>query len=167
MEDPETDSPEPLRRRNSIATDAVPIPSRLSLHTSSLPPTNGFLTDLELFSLKSPPGFSSYTSLKDLMPSSVVNSPATAAHGSASVFHDSAYEICIRNHLVKQAAWAYLQPMSSSPGSADPHFLRRLWSKLAALGGPIKACFRFLQLRLIPRIVQAFDRMFRAVVVGI
>ncbi|CAN0847394.1 hypothetical protein LINGRAHAP2_LOCUS4954 [Linum grandiflorum] len=144
-------SPEPLRRRNSIAT-AVSLPSRLSLHTSSLPPSNGSQLDFELYSFEQ--DSSAYTSLKDLLPSSAVNSPTAGS----SVCYGSAYEICIRNHLVKQAAWAYLQPMSSSPGSDGPtHFLRRLWLRLR---NPISACFRFVELHLIPGISRAFYRIF-------
>ncbi|CAN1133976.1 hypothetical protein LINPERPRIM_LOCUS16367 [Linum perenne] len=158
-------SPEPLRRRNSIAT-AVSLPSRLSLHTSSLPPSNGSFPspshlDFELYSFEQ--DSSSYTSLKDLLPSSAVDSPAAAAAGGGggSFCYGSAYEICIRNHLVKQAAWAYLQPMSASPGSDGPHnFLRRLWLKLR---NPISACFRFVELHLIPRISRTFSRIFSSI----
>ncbi|CAN1306519.1 hypothetical protein LINPERPRIM_LOCUS26822 [Linum perenne] len=132
------ENPSPLRRRSSAAT-AVTIPT---LHSS----------DFELYSLSNlppPPSSSSsaYTSIKDLLPTVAVNSPTAAG---------AAYEISIRNRLVKQAAWAYLQPMSASSGSSGHHFLRGFWLKLAALRHPIKACFRFVQLNLFPSISQFF-----------
>ncbi|KAF1868116.1 hypothetical protein Lal_00018632 [Lupinus albus] len=51
-----------------------------------------------------------------MLPSTVaVNSPTASS---------------IRNHLVKQAPWAYLQPMSASPTSSPvtPHFLHHCFS---------------------------------------
>ncbi|GFP85762.1 hypothetical protein PHJA_000719900, partial [Phtheirospermum japonicum] len=41
-------------------------------------------------------------------------------------------DICIRNRLVKQVAWAYLQPMSTSHSSAGDNFFHRLWPRVAA-----------------------------------
>ncbi|EEF32210.1 uncharacterized protein LOC8271107 [Ricinus communis] len=151
-------SPPSLRRRNSIST-SVFIPAKLTLpsqpfHTSSLPPqstTNGTINcngsgngnDVVAFELASFKSSSlSYTSLKDILPSTAVNSPTPAA---ATPTCGSAYEISIRNHLVKQAAWAYLQPMSSSPDSSSQHFLQRLWLKFST-AGPITACIRFITL---------------------
>ncbi|KAI5560763.1 hypothetical protein POPTR_016G072500v4 [Populus trichocarpa] len=147
-----------LRRRNSIATSFV-IPTKLSLHTSSLPPShlNGTLPshlDISLLPLKSS---LSYTSIKDLLPSATVNSPTSATSNTTST-----YEIPIRNRLVKQAAWAYLQPMSSSPDSSGTHFLRRLWLRLSTKN-PITACFGFISFRVIPSITNAFDRILRAI----
>lgn len=102
-----------LTRRNSIATSAVPpkltLPS--SDHFSSFP------LDLHIFPAPS------YTSLKDIIPCSVPNSPAPSAAAASS----SGYQIAIRNRLVKQAAWAYLQPMSTSPGSESRSFFKRTW----------------------------------------
>ncbi|KAJ9181318.1 hypothetical protein P3X46_009458 [Hevea brasiliensis] len=159
--------PQPaLRRRNSIATSVV-IPSELAipskpLHTSSLPPhhTNGNGVasspplDFELSSFKSS---LSYTSLKDILPSTAVNSPTGAASACGS-----ACEISIRNRLVKQAAWAYLQPMSSSPDSSSQHFLRRLWLQFS-VRNPITSCIRFISLHVIPSITRTFDRILRAI----
>lgn len=106
-----------LTRRNSIATSVVPpkltLPS--SDHFSSFP--------LDLHICPAP----SYTSLKDILPYSVPNSPAPAAAAASS----SGYQIAIRNRLVKQAAWAYLQPMSNSPGSDSRSFFRRTWFSLS------------------------------------
>lgn len=144
-------TPSPLRRRNSIATSVV-IPTRFAAatlkptHSSSLP--NGTKSppvplDFELISLKSS---QAYTSLKDLLPFAAVNSP-TSASASAS-------EISIRNRLVKQAAWAYLQPtISPSPGSSGSRFLlRRLWLRFSS-------CFCSVKLSLFPAIARFFDRI--------
>ncbi|KAM7258781.1 hypothetical protein ACFE04_014522 [Oxalis oulophora] len=85
---------------------------------------------------------SSYTSLRDLIPSptAAVNSP-TAAHASSPFSN-----IPIRNRLVKHAAWAYLQPMSSltSPSSTvtTTSLLRRLRFGLSA-------CFRWFFHRIL------------------
>ncbi|WOH06211.1 hypothetical protein DCAR_0625634 [Daucus carota subsp. sativus] len=102
-----------LARRNSIAASVVPpkltLPS--SDHFSSFP------LDLHIFPAPS------YTSLKDILPCSVPNSPAPSAAAASS----SGYQIAIRNRLVKQAAWAYLQPMSTSPGAESRSFFRRTW----------------------------------------
>ncbi|KAF3442721.1 hypothetical protein FNV43_RR16638 [Rhamnella rubrinervis] len=131
MDDPADLNPHPLlssnlRRRNSIATSVpasltLPLthPITESLHSSSFPNQNGAMAppppplDFELVSLKSS---LAYTSLKDLIPTSpggFVNSPTAASAAN------SGYEISIRNRLVKQAAWAYLQPMSSSPAPLE------------------------------------------------
>ncbi|RDX64193.1 hypothetical protein CR513_57283, partial [Mucuna pruriens] len=127
----------PLRRRNSItATSAI----KLSL--PGTPPQR--TTSLELVSLKYPLS-ASYTSLRDVLPSpnAAINSP-TASAGQ---------EISIRNRLVKQAAWAYLQPMSASPGgSSTPHFLRRLSA----------ACFGFLCHHFVPVVSRFFCTVFHA-----
>ncbi|OAY42971.1 uncharacterized protein LOC110620909 [Manihot esculenta] len=148
-----------LRRRNSIATSVV-IPTKLTLpfHTSSLPPhhTNGNGNGV----VSSPPldfDLSAYTSLKDVLPSTAINSPTAATPTGASAF-----EISIRNRLVKQAAWAYLQPMSSSPDSSSQHFLRRLWLQISTCN-PITSCIRFISLHVIPAITGAFDRILRAI----
>ncbi|GJY47370.1 hypothetical protein Tco_0436433 [Tanacetum coccineum] len=71
---------------------------------------------------------SSYTSLRDILPSpkNVVQSPKTPCY----VAH-SRYEILIRNRLVKEAAWAYLQPMSTSPEADGSSVLHRLWTRIS------------------------------------
>ncbi|KAI3798327.1 hypothetical protein L1987_33598 [Smallanthus sonchifolius] len=129
-----------LRRRNSIET-----PSSLTLHTkhqhpssSSSSSSSSYTTattsssttsssssaDYELVSLKP----ASYTSLRDILPSTVtfVQSPKPP-----SFTVNSGYEISIRNRLVKQAAWAYLQPMSTSPGAGGSTVFHRLWNRLS------------------------------------
>ncbi|THG12097.1 uncharacterized protein LOC114277283 [Camellia sinensis] len=157
-----------LRRRNSIATSAV-VPSTLTLptkplHAASFPTVAAASSStssttssansssqpfFELISIKP----LSYTSLKDLLPSSAVNSPTSSAPAQ------SGYEISIRNRLVKQAAWAYLQPMSTSPGSGGRHFLCRFRSKISSylLNNPFTSFLRFLS-RSISR---AFDHLLR------
>lgn len=153
-----------LRRR------AVAIPTKLSV---SLPSTctNGFsaagqphhhnefvLTETSSAASK---GCSSltYTSLKDLLPPfsfAAINSP-TAASSSAG---RSCYEISIRNPLVKQAAWAYLQPMSASPGSSGPSFIHRLWLRLCS---PVNSCLNLIGHHVISCIVRAFHQILRAI----
>ncbi|XP_050230346.1 uncharacterized protein LOC126679371 [Mercurialis annua] len=169
-------SPPTLRRRNSIATSLL-IPTKLTVpnsqpyHTTSLPPLhiNGSTTttttatnssDVVSFELSSFNSSSlSYTSLKDILPSVAVNSPTG---GAATPTCGSAYEISIRNRLVKQAAWAYLQPMSSSPDSTSQHFLRRLWLRFST-ENPINACIEFITRHIIPSITQFINRMFRLI----
>ncbi|XWS66598.1 hypothetical protein CRYUN_Cryun05aG0213600 [Craigia yunnanensis] len=151
-----------LRRRNSI----VQVPAKLthltpkSLQTAtSLPNGNASSTplDLELISLKT--SLPSYTSLRDILSSSAVAINSPTAAGSAT---NSGYEISIRNRLVKQAAWAYLQPMSASPDSSGPHFFRRLWLRFSSQN-PISYCLRFFHLKLLPGLTRVVDRILRII----
>lgn len=117
-----------LRRWNSIATSVVVASPKSAASGRNLcgAATSSSSDDLELLPLK-PAASHAYSSLKDLLPSiGAVNSPKlkTAPLGS---------DIRIRNRLVKQAARAYLSPMSAYPASADGSFFRRLWSGVAAL----------------------------------
>lgn len=90
-----------------------------------------------------------YTSLKDLLPAAAaINSPTAVS---------SCYEISIRNRLVKQAAWAYLQPMSSSPGTSGRGPLHRLWLRFCT---PVNACLCFVNRHAIASIAAAIKRMF-------
>ncbi|XP_062006336.1 uncharacterized protein LOC133723505 [Rosa rugosa] len=153
-----------LRRRNSISTSVV-VPTKLSHlsttptnnmppHSCSFPTQNGAVTprhrppqlDLEFLSLKSS---ESYTSLKDLLPSSSFAAVQSPTPNSAT---NSGYEISIRNRLVKQAAWAYLQPMSSTCGPSGPHLLHRLWLKCTP-------CLSFLTHRLLPFLSRTLHRL--------
>ncbi|XP_062112565.1 uncharacterized protein LOC133823733 [Humulus lupulus] len=153
-----------IRRRNSISTPVIP--AKLSLptksrHSSSFPiqNRNGFAShpppslNFELLPFKNSSS-QPYTSLKDLLPFSPsavgINSPTAASSG---------YEISIRNRLVKQAAWAYLQPMSSSPSSDGSHFLGRIWVRLSAVHNPITACFGFFKRLVVPTLIRAVDRI--------
>ncbi|XP_048127766.1 uncharacterized protein LOC115753898 [Rhodamnia argentea] len=79
--------------------------------------------------------FAPYTSLKDLLPAA---SPSASSPTAAA---SSSNEISIRNRLVNRAAWAYLRPMSASPGSHGPDLLRRLWLRLSACLGFIRRAF--------------------------
>ncbi|KAL0333521.1 UNVERIFIED_CONTAM: hypothetical protein Sangu_1508300 [Sesamum angustifolium] len=119
-----------LRRRNSISASISVAPTKLSLYhnssSSAATTTSSSSDDLELLSIK--PTSLSYTSLKDLLPLAAVNSPKPNSVHQAQPGSD----ICIRNRLVKQAAWAYLQPMSASPGSSSSNFFHRLWPRVAA-----------------------------------
>lgn len=142
-----------LSRRNSIATSII-VPSKLTLppdprHASAIFPTStvyggGSTSSSTTSSLQSFPPVDfellsinplSYTSLKDLLPPSsypAVQSPTTSSSAPGG---GSGYEISIRNRLVKQAAWAYLQPMSTSPdsssSSAGHQFLHRLRARIS------------------------------------
>nr|GEW52993.1 hypothetical protein [Tanacetum cinerariifolium] len=72
---------------------------------------------------------SSYTSsLRDILPSpnNAVQSPKTPCYVAHSLC-----EILIRNKLVKEAAWAYLQPMSTSPEADGSSVLHRLWTQIS------------------------------------
>lgn len=167
-----------LTRRNSIAT-SVNVPGKLTLppklphHSSASFPasTAGYgggcsssssttsssqsfpAVDFELISIKP----LSYTSLKDLLPSPAVQSPTSSAPAATTAGGGSGYEISIRNRLVKQAAWAYLQPMSTSPdsSSAGRHLLHRIWARISYF-------LRFFSRAL----TRAFDQVLRAVRIG-
>ncbi|XVE93907.1 hypothetical protein REPUB_Repub01dG0234800 [Reevesia pubescens] len=73
------------------------------------------LSDIEMITIQSV----SYTSLKDLLPTSspTITSPT----------HNSSWnEIPIKNPLAKHAALAYLQPMSSPPEEGEKGLFRKL-----------------------------------------
>ena len=101
-----------LRRGNMISTTVVS--TKLSIQTS---------LSLELSSFHNTANYNSYTSLRDVLPSTALISPCTSAVSAAGA-------VAIRNRLVKQAAWAYLQPMSASPSSngGAQRFLRRIFA---------------------------------------
>ncbi|XP_024979323.1 uncharacterized protein LOC112516487 [Cynara cardunculus var. scolymus] len=99
--------------------------------TSTTTTTSNSSADFELLSLKP----ASYTSLRDILPSTpaVVQSPKVSSSAVRS-----GYEIPIRNRLVKQAAWAYLRPMSTSPDSGGSTIFHRLWNRFS------DACLRLV-----------------------
>ncbi|KAL3623444.1 hypothetical protein CASFOL_032260 [Castilleja foliolosa] len=117
-----------LRRRKSSSTSKLSLSSNNSSSSTTTTATSSSSSfpsdDMELLSIKS--ASRSYTSLKDLLPTVTVNSPKPNPAQTGP-------DICIRNRLVKQAAWAYLQPMSTSPSSAGDNFLHRLWPRVAVL----------------------------------
>lgn len=150
-------SPSPTLRRHNSITAITPN----EFHRSAKkPPLRTTSLDLELLLLKSP--YTSYTSLRDMLPSphASVNSPTGS---SAAV--NSGYEISIRNRLVKQAAWAYLQPMSSFPtNSSAPNFLSRLCHRFSSANS-ITSCFSSMVsgfTRIFRQILQAFRGQVRA-----
>ncbi|TXG58165.1 hypothetical protein EZV62_015994 [Acer yangbiense] len=159
----------PLRRRNSIST-SVPLPSKLTLppkplHTSSLPnslPSSSF----ELISFKSSLT-NNYTSLKDILPFSSNGAAASVNSPTAGPAVNYCYEISIRNHLVKQAAWAYLQPMSASPGSSGHHYFRRIWMRFSSAQNSISSCLRYINSLIISGLSRAIDRIRRAIFVHV
>lgn len=78
--------------------------------------TTGFqISDIEMIKLQP----ATYTSLKDLLPAS----PPSIISPS---YNSSWSEIPIKNPLVKHAALAYLQPMSSPPEAGDKGLLGKL-----------------------------------------
>lgn len=93
----------------------------------TLPPASGIncsdSDDIEMIALEN----LSYTSLKDLMPSS--SPPA-----SASPTGGSWREIPIKDPLVQHAAWAYLQPMAE-PRDDDGRWWKRLERSCCCLLG--------------------------------
>ncbi|PIN06586.1 hypothetical protein CDL12_20859 [Handroanthus impetiginosus] len=116
---PQQSKDHPLpRRRSSISSPSGVVPIKLTLDNPSSALSSG---DLELLPIK-PPSHS-YSSLKDLLPSITVNSLKPKLARS---------DICIRNRLVKQAAWAYLRPMSTALVSTDGNFFHRLWTRVAS-----------------------------------
>ncbi|OWM80447.1 hypothetical protein CDL15_Pgr019727 [Punica granatum] len=90
--------------------------------TATAPSAKLEVSDIEMISLQS----ATYTSLRDLIPSSppAIMSPTN---------NSSWYEIPIRNPLVKQAALAYLQPMSTPPEVGDKGLLARLRERCGCL----------------------------------
>ncbi|CAJ1967217.1 unnamed protein product [Sphenostylis stenocarpa] len=124
----------------SSSTTLFPIPSSSSSGQNQTP-IKPFL-NLDSLSVKTP----SYTSLKDVLPYSAaaVNSPAANHH-----------QVSIRNRLVKQAAWAYLQPMSTSPsGPSGPHLFRR---------NPVAACLSFIYQHILPSLTRTLHRILRVI----
>lgn len=131
-----------LRHRNSIP--ALHLPPQIETASDKPIPT----VDFELPSLRQPPH--SYISLKDLLPCSPTGVQSPPAAACAAAANQGCCEISIRNRLVKQAAWAYLQPMSSSPDSAGRNFFRRI-SSTGFLG--------FFKNRVFPALRRAFNRL--------
>nr|DAD41719.1 TPA_asm: hypothetical protein HUJ06_016042 [Nelumbo nucifera] len=95
---------------------------------------------LEMVALKS----TNYTSLKDLLPPS----PAAGIYSPNFTGNQSWHEIPIKNRLVKHAAWAYLQPNSTSPKPEAGGFLRQLMVRC-------NGCFRFFSEHIVAGIKRA------------
>ncbi|KAB2636267.1 hypothetical protein D8674_026801 [Pyrus ussuriensis x Pyrus communis] len=110
--------------KHSMETSAVKKPT-LNSHSPTFLLHNGFgdeieISDIEMVTIQTV----SYTSLKDLLPASPPLSVMSPIHNSS--WHD---EIPIKNPLVKHAALAYLQPMSTPPEVGDKGLLRMLGEK--------------------------------------
>ncbi|KAK9286628.1 hypothetical protein L1049_015028 [Liquidambar formosana] len=128
----------------------------LTHQTSSFLIPNGIhspveISDIEMISIHS----LTYTSLKDLLPArSPARSPSMATITSPT--HNSSWhEIPIKNPLVKHAAWAYLQPMSTPPESDDRNFFLKLKDK-CCYGCGI-GCFAYFGEVLLQGIKQVFS----------
>ncbi|KAM7271918.1 hypothetical protein ACFE04_031132 [Oxalis oulophora] len=166
-----------IRYRNSISTTHPyynptnhhhhhhhHLPSSTSM--PPLPSVNGVTPPSPKIDLSFLQSSTSYTSLRDLIPSPNFKSPtATAADGEANYFAaaggpgNGGQEITIRNRLVKQAAWAYLRPMSSSSGSsASTNILTRIWMCLSDRN-PLSVCLRFINDRITPALTRLVDRI--------
>ncbi|XP_060196502.1 uncharacterized protein LOC132625896 [Lycium barbarum] len=143
-----------LRRRNSVI-----LPTKLNLQsspstTATSSSNSSTNSDYELFSIKPV----SYTSLRDLMPPlSTANSPRPNNNESAG-----GSEISIRNRLVKQAAWAYLQPMSTSPDSDGRSLFSRLFYR-SPVNNPVARVIEFVDRFIFGPLTRAVDWLLRAV----
>ncbi|XVF45582.1 hypothetical protein PTKIN_Ptkin02bG0217600 [Pterospermum kingtungense] len=126
----DTDTPiieNPNPNTNKEANLSLDHPSINSHSPTFLLHNNGFInssevSDIEMITIQSV----SYTSLKDLLPSS------TPAAAITSPTHNSSWyeiEIPIKNPLVKHAALAYLQPMSTPPEVGEKGLFGRLKEK--------------------------------------
>ncbi|KAG6595160.1 hypothetical protein SDJN03_11713, partial [Cucurbita argyrosperma subsp. sororia] len=134
-----------LSRRTSIPSSAIMPPPNVAVS----PPLSSPI-DLRILSSKS--SSQSYTSLKDILPSASASAAAFNSPTAASPAN-SGYEISIRNRLVKQAAWAYLQPMSASSYSTGSNFFHRFWLRFSA-ANPIANSLGFIRGSIIPAIVR-------------
>lgn len=106
-------------------------------HSPSFLLPNGFgeieISDIEMITIQTV----TYTSLKDLLPASP---PTIMSPTQNSSWH----EIPIKNPLVKHAALAYLQPMSTPPEVGDKGLLRMLREKCLCGGENGLGCFAWL-----------------------
>ncbi|KAF8118777.1 hypothetical protein N665_0002s0087 [Sinapis alba] len=147
----------PLRRRNSISTTTTPPVITTDIPFAIDPPPSTTF-DFELLSVK-PSSFVAYTSLRDIISSpsnSSVNLPSI--NGSSSPVLSTVGDISIRNPLVKQAAWSYLQPTALASSEDSPgwsRFIRRVWLHFSAGIQFLKRMFDWLlQSICIPQIVK-------------
>lgn len=83
-------------------------------------------------------GSANYTSLKDILPQTPIQ-----LSGISPTHNSSWHEIPIRNPLVKHAAWAYLQPMSTLPDSDDNRCC--FFTKLNSLRCGEIGCFEYFR----------------------
>jgi hypothetical protein len=119
-------------------------------HSPSFLVPNGFnsseypIADIEMISMEA----ITYTSLRDLLPAS---SPSLMSPTHNSSWYD---EIPIKNPLVKHAALAYLQPMSTPAETGNKGFFGRLRQKCSC-GHRWFGCFGWLG-DVVSRIKEAF-----------
>ncbi|KAI4378530.1 hypothetical protein MLD38_015997 [Melastoma candidum] len=135
-----------LRRGNSLA---FPKP----LRTLSLPPS----FDVELPPVESG-SLPSYTSIRDVISKATASAVVSWRDAAAA---SSRYQIPIRNQLVKQAARAYLQPMSSSSlvsSSRSRLFLHRLWNHVLSWR-PLVCIYEFYKGCIFPMVRKILDRI--------
>lgn len=127
-------------KSNSISNSHSQSPSFLFHDTfnsnSTGQPQQFQISDIEMITIQS----LSYTSLRDLLPAST--SPAFMSPTHNSSWH----EIQISNPLVKHAALAYLQPMSTPTEVGDKGLFWKLKEKccLFCCGGGGFGCFEWL-----------------------
>ncbi|KAK8626709.1 hypothetical protein V6N13_134342 [Hibiscus sabdariffa] len=101
-----------INRRNKDSTTISSCSPTFLLHSIGLGPIPQ-LSDIEMITIKSV----SYTSLKDLIPTSL---------SSSSSPNSSWHEIPIKNPLVKHAALAYLQPVGTPPVAGEKGLLEKV-----------------------------------------
>ncbi|GMH13516.1 hypothetical protein Nepgr_015357 [Nepenthes gracilis] len=104
---------------------------------------------------------SAYTSLKDIIPPYPPSPPAAVTPPWSR--KDSLEGIPIKNPLVKQAALAYLQPMSTPTEIEDRSWFVQLKDKCCLLhrgDADRSTCFDFLNDIVLSPAVQAFRRIF-------
>ncbi|CAN6439118.1 unnamed protein product [Victoria cruziana] len=157
----------PLQRRNTITAvesrdTGIPIRPLSSSFTVN-DSRGGCHTELADWGIISTSP-SSYTSLKDLLQTTPYGTQSPMAGERCScccVTNGDGREIPIRNRLVKQAAWAYLQPMAVSPSNSDRNLFRQLWSRFSAryLDIPATSCFGILKEWFSALVVPALHRL--------
>ncbi|KAF8406661.1 hypothetical protein HHK36_008751 [Tetracentron sinense] len=143
-----------LLRRNAICSPSANLDLPLKRNSSSFLIANGIhsqlpTSNLEMVSVRS----LSYTSLRDLLPSSSagISSPTFPRNQSWE-------EIPIKNPLVKHAAWAYLQPMLTSPETDDRGCFPWLNVKCSGecVTNTVNGCFEFITSMLYRRSDEGF-----------
>ncbi|KAF3661790.1 putative HVA22-like protein i-like [Capsicum annuum] len=127
---------------STITTTTTTTSSSSTSASSSL--TNSIADDYELFSIKPV----SYTSLRDILPPSSINSPGS--------------EISIRNRLVKQAAWAYLQPMATSPDSSSRSLFGCMFFRFP-VNNPVAGVIELFDRCILAPLTRAVDWLLRAI----